>query len=175
MVLLVAIAEKTYGLQLLFHGRFFCIAYILKGKTVGSAIQSQEFHDPFATHQIAAIFYQNLNELVGQMLQFPAFFHVTCHKSCLHIHVKPETMVVGASNASPVTVDQSVQEHLVHAPEHFVFASGHVTALFKFKHVHVGVFHTGQIGDMFTGGFQEVNNGKVNAIEPRDVVIIERK
>ena len=75
-VLFVATVKETNFFKFFLELDFFLVGDVLKWGSVFAKVKADEFHNAFATHDIASEMAYHVYHVLGKVLQFASFFEV---------------------------------------------------------------------------------------------------
>ena len=107
------------SLQFLFHGRLLVVRQVTERRTVGPQIQTDQFHDPFATDNITPIAADHVDHLLREVLSLTGRLQVAGGPG-LQDTGQLLTVVIGRTTNAPLraTHRQAGQNRLILAMQH---------------------------------------------------------
>ena len=166
--------EEANLVQLFFKLYFFLGRNVLERGTVGTKVQANEFHDTFATHDIAAEVADNVYNLLAVVLQGACRLQISLVPRLDDSH-QILAIIIGSSTyaASCASHSQTRQNGLVLTVQHVVLAIFVKSALVIFVQTLEGVFDAGKVRDASVNSLEELYHRQEGSVEGRDVVEIE--
>lgn len=98
--LLVAVVEEVDGFQLAFHLPFFLVGHVLEGRAVAPEVETDEFHDALARHDVAAIVADDVDDVLCIVLQPPCLVDMAAVESVLDAFQAASVVVARAADAT---------------------------------------------------------------------------
>ena len=174
ILLFIAVVEEIDGFEFLAQLHFLLGSDVLEGSAVGAEVEADELHDALAADDVAAEVADDVDDILGVVLQGASLLEVAFFPSTEDACQAAPVVVRGAADASlSATHSQTGQDGLVLAVEHIELAVLVAAAAVVFIEALEGVLDTSEVGDATIYGLQEVIHREEGAVEGRDVIKVE--